>query len=74
MHDNYLYLMKLVEGICDSNAKEIQISKIFPGNNGPIKATWFIGTIRIPQGKELEYVHMGYRSRYEKDLFITFEK
>ncbi|MCP3873927.1 MAG: hypothetical protein GY699_12315 [Desulfobacteraceae bacterium] len=71
--DNYLYLMKLVEGTCSSNAEEIQISKVFPGSNGPVKATWFTGTIRIPQGKELEYIHMGYRSKYEKDLFITFE-
>jgi len=25
-------------------------------------------------GKELEYVHMGYGSIYERDLFLKFEK
>jgi len=72
--NNYLYLIKLVEGTCDSNAKEIQLSKVFPDSKGPIKATWFTGTLRIPRGKRLSYVHMGYGSIYEKDLFMTFEK
>jgi len=39
----------------------------------PILADWISETIRIPQGKMLEYVHMGYGSIYEKDLFITVE-
>lgn len=71
--DNYLYLIKLVEGTCDTNAKEIQLSKIFPDGEGPIKATWFTGTLKIPLGKELVYVHMGYGSIYEKDLFLIIE-
>ena len=39
----------------------------------PILATWISETIRIPQGEMLEYIHMGYASTYEKDLFITVE-
>lgn len=36
----------------------------------PLKASWFSGTLRVPQGKELRYVHMGFGSVYERDLFL----
>ena len=68
IENGYLYLIKVVEGSCGSNPKEIEISKVFPKGNPPIKATWFTGTIRIPKGKRLLYVHSGYRSIYEKEL------
>ena len=31
------------------------------------------GQLRIPQGKVLHYVHMGYASRHEQDLIIHIE-
>jgi hypothetical protein len=34
----------------------------------------YSGTIRIPQGKQLEYVHMGYGSTFERDLFLDLER
>lgn len=40
----------------------------------PMKATYFSGTLRVPLGKELRYVHMGFASIYEKDLYIEIEK
>jgi hypothetical protein len=73
IEDGYLYLTKLVEGTCSSNAKEIPISIIFSKQKAPIKATWFSGTLRIPQGKQLRYVHMGYGSIYEKEIILTVE-
>jgi hypothetical protein len=69
-----LYLVKLDEGSCDENPKKIPLKKVFPEAKDSVKATWFSGVIRIPQGKQLMYVHMGYGSIYEKDLFLTFEK
>ena len=41
--------------------------------NEPLHATWFTGTIRIPQGEQLEYVHMGFGSVYEEELHIRIE-
>ena len=73
IENDYLYLVKVVEGTCSAKAKEIPISLIFPGQQGPIKATWFTGTIRIPQGEQLQYVHMGYGSIYEKELILRLE-
>lgn len=71
---NTLYLVDLVEGTCGSNPKQIPLAKIFSDGKSPIKATWYSGTLVIPRGKRLRYVHMGYRSVYEEDLLIQVEK
>ncbi|OAD21658.1 conserved hypothetical protein, secreted [Candidatus Thiomargarita nelsonii] len=73
IEENDLYLVKLVEGSCGEDAPEIPITTIFPEQQAPIKANWFSGTLRIPLGKRLQYVHMGYGSIYEKELFLTIE-
>ena len=67
-----LYLVKVIEGTCDSNAPEIDMSGVF-GKKLPIQAIWFNGVLRIPGCKMLSYVHMGYGSVYEKELFLTFK-
>lgn len=41
--------------------------------DSPILADWFTGTLRIPQGKVLHYVHMGYGSVFEQELHIKIE-
>ena len=50
------------------------LASIFPNYPERVFAHWFTGTVRIPQGKRLEYVHMGYGSTYERDLLLEFEK
>ncbi len=70
--DGKLYLVKAIEGTCDSNAPEIDMSKVF-GRKLPVEATWFSGVLRIPRGELLSYVHMGYGSVYEKELILTFK-
>jgi len=35
-------------------------------------AEWYTGKLRIPHGELLEYVHNGYGSLYEKELFLRF--
>lgn len=72
--DGYLYLVKLVEGSCDMDAPEIPLEKVFPGQKGPIKASWFTGTLVVPQGELLQYVHMGYESIFEKELHIVIKE
>ena len=39
----------------------------------PIDATWFSGRLRIPQGEMIRYVHMGFGSQYEKEVFIEIK-
>ena len=72
MENDYLYLVKIQN--CTSEKEEIPLSMIFPDRTKPVRADWFSGTLRIPQGKMLRYVHMGYGSIFEQDVFLAIEK
>ncbi|GHU90915.1 hypothetical protein FACS1894155_09900 [Bacteroidia bacterium] len=68
--DNKLYLIVLkayIEGY-----RKVGLNYLFPGQK-QVFANWFNGEIRIPQGEMLEYVHMGYASLYDSDLFLVIE-
>lgn len=39
----------------------------------PLLADWFTGVIRVPKGKLLQYIHMGFGSVYEQELHIKIE-
>ncbi len=43
-------------------------------DDSPIFADWFSGVIRIPKGKLIQYVHMGFDSVYEEELLVKIEK
>ncbi|MDH5179698.1 MAG: hypothetical protein OEZ39_17735 [Gammaproteobacteria bacterium] len=72
--DNKLYLIKLEVDPCDNQPDLIPLSKLFPDSKGPVHAHWFSGKLIIPQGKMVEYVHMGYGSKYESYLVISIEQ
>lgn len=40
----------------------------------PIFAEWFSGTLRVPRGEILEYVHMGFETIYEKEEWLTVRR
>jgi hypothetical protein len=74
--DNRLFLIGLrcyvaskVEG---EFYNEAGMDLMFPDQN-EVFAKWFTGEIRIPQGDLLNYVHGGYCSKYEIDLFLEFK-
>jgi len=69
--DNKLYLIGL-EAYID-NYKEVDLGYVFP-NQDKVFAYWFSGHIRVPTGKMIEYVHMGYNSIFEKDLILEFRE
>jgi hypothetical protein len=50
----------------------VGLDYLFPGQE-KVFAEWFTGTIRIPHGKLLMYVHMGYCSVYENEIYLEFE-
>lgn len=70
--DTRLYLIEL-HGTLEGGA-EATLATIFPDFPDRVFAHWYSGTIRIPQGKMLDYVHMGYGSTYERDLMLKIEK
>jgi hypothetical protein len=39
----------------------------------PLPADWFTGTLRIPKGEVLLYVHMGFGSVYEQETHVKIE-
>ena len=68
------YLLKEGFGndyVCKSDCKEVGLDYLFP-NQEKVFADWFSGLLRIPHGKLIRYVHMGYGSIYEKELYIRF--
>ncbi len=75
--DGKLYLTKIDSWICTGETKKscsrVTLSSIFGKKvkKGRVLADWFTGELRIPDGKELQYVHMGYGSTYERDIIFT---
>lgn len=66
--DDRLYLVELTGTLKDGS--EASMTSLFPGFPERAYAHWYSGTIRIPQGRQLRYVHMGYGSIYERDVFL----
>lgn len=51
------------------------LKELFPVRfaNGRVRADWFSGILRVPKGKLLSYVHMGYMSTYESELVFEID-
>ncbi len=64
-----LYLLGINAHWADGT--KVKLDHLFPGYPDRVFAHWYTGTIRCGRGKLLKYVHMGYASKYEMDLFIT---
>lgn len=70
IEDGRLYLIGIDT---DENGKKVGLEYLFP-NQEKVFADWFTGVLRVPYGKLLEYVHQGYASLYEKELFLEISK
>src|SRR5262249_3882618 len=46
-------------------------AEVFPRLKPPLRADWFSGDLRVPQGEQIHYVHMGFASIYAQDLILT---
>lgn len=81
--DDMLYLKALDSWLCSgtpaqratgkADCRRADIEELFGTNvvNSRVSAVWFTGDLRIPDGKELQYVHMGYGSVYERDIVLS---
>ncbi len=77
--EDVLYLRGIDAWICDyskkimDDCKRADLKAIFGAKceNGKVQGDWFTGDLRIPDGKQLQYVHMGYGSVYERDILLT---
>ena len=66
--DQRLYLIRLQGWLQDESP--VSVETVFPGYPQRVFAHWFSGTLRLPQGQLLHYVHGGFGSCYEQDLLI----
>jgi hypothetical protein len=76
-----LYLRGIDAWVCTfqefvkNQCKKADLKELFGEKcvNGKVEANWFSGELNIPDGKRLEYVHMGYGSVYEREIILTVE-
>jgi len=68
--ENRLYLTGIETR--DEQGNSVGIEYIFPGQK-EVFASWYSGELRIPTGELLEYMHAGYGSVFEKDIFLEIE-
>ena len=69
--DDRLYLVVL-NGWANGG-QPVDLSFVFPDCPELIFAHWVTGRLRATCGKQLKYIHAGYASVYEQDLFFDFE-
>jgi hypothetical protein len=72
IQNDRLYLLELNGTLQDGSAASL--ATLFPDFPARVFAHWYSGTLRIPQGRRLQYVHMGYGSTYERDLLLEIER
>lgn len=70
--DERLYLIGLKGTLADGT--EVSLASVFAGYPNRVFAHWYSGLLRIPQGKQLQYVHMGYGSTFERDLILEVDR
>ena len=63
-----LYLIGLEATMMDGAAATL--ATVFPNFPDRAFAHWYTGALRVPRGELINYVHSGFRSKYEEDLFL----
>ena len=58
----------------DGVVKAVGLEAVFPCFPQGVFAHWFTGELRCPSGALLKYVHGGFGSTYEKDVFIRVRR
>jgi hypothetical protein len=68
--DRGILYLKAIQAWTDQG--EVGLPALFPGQKGPVAATWFTGKLKVPQGKVLKPAVP--HPIYAKYLMITVEK
>lgn len=70
--DDRLYLVGI--NAAAFRDEPVPLERPFPGDGDRVFAHWCSGTLRVPQGRQLAYVYMGYDSTYERELMLQAER
>jgi hypothetical protein len=57
-----------------TSTRSASLSLLFPGAGDRVHADWFTGELRVPDGRPVHYVHMGYESVYEREMRICVQR
>lgn len=49
----------------------LYLTSLKAGFKDRVFAHWYTGQLRIPDGEQIEYMHMGFGSQYERDILVT---
>jgi hypothetical protein len=73
--DNQLFLNRITGTYQNERGtlKRLNLKLIF-GSADPVMANWYSGTLKVPDGRLLKYVHAGYGSQYQKEHRIMVSK
>ncbi|MBC8767364.1 hypothetical protein H4O18_05105 [Arenibacter sp. BSSL-BM3] len=71
--NNRLYLVDFSGKIEDEKIVDVGLDYLFPGKKR-VFAQWFSGTIRVPHGKVIKYVHADYLTEYEDEFLLKFKE
>jgi hypothetical protein len=70
-----LYLKALQRRMRESGRSvDAGLEQLFPGFPDGVFAHWYTGELRCPRGALLKYVHGGFASVYEEDLFLRVQR
>lgn len=67
-----LYLIGIRGQLKDG--READLQTLFHGFPDRVFAHWYSGTLRVPRGEEIDYVHMGFASLTERDQLLRIER
>ncbi len=74
-HGLYLTNIDILKDDAEATTAEMRsvMATVFP-HETEVLADWFTGNVIIPEGKRVQYVHMGYASTYEKYIILRVER
>jgi hypothetical protein len=71
IQNDSLFLVRIQTDYCDDNPIDLDVKKEFGANKA--FANWVNQTIVQTKGELIQYVHMGYMSIYEQEIYRKFE-
>jgi hypothetical protein len=72
IRDDRLYLIELTGRL--KSGDSLTLATLFPDFPERVFAHWSSRILRVPQGGLVEYVHAGFGSVYERDLFLEIDE
>jgi hypothetical protein len=74
--NNELYLKNILSCDYENDGIKADLQSLFGAEckNGMVKASWVTDTLILPIGKLMHYVHDGFGSIYEKEIFLSIHQ